>query len=53
MALSWGHEREGAVTVLLVIPVDEAGHPLARLFQGVEGLAGRARMVLEGLEQGF
>jgi len=33
MALSWGHEREGAVTVLLVIPNDEAGYPLASNLQ--------------------
>jgi len=53
MALSWGHEREGAVTVLLVIPNDEAGYPLARRLQVSERLAGRARLILEGLEQGL
>ncbi len=53
MALLWRHEFDAAVTVLVVIPVDERRDPLARLLFGSKRLAGVIGPILNRSEQRF
>ena len=47
------HEFDAAVAVLVVVPVDELGDPLTRLFFGGKWFAGVIRSILHRPEQGF
>lgn len=47
------HEFDAAVAVLVVVPVDELGDPLTRLFFGGKWPAGVIRPVLHRAEQRF
>jgi len=51
VALARGDEFQGAVAMLLVVPLFESGYPLTRLIQSVEGFVRKAGMILHGLEQ--
>jgi len=53
MALARGDGLQGTVAVNLVVPVLEPGNPLTGLLEGLEGFIGKARGVLQGLEQGL
>jgi hypothetical protein len=43
VSLSWGDELQGAVQMLLVVPVREALNPLTGLLDALEGLGGEVR----------
>ena len=47
------HEFDAAVAVLVVVPIDERGHPLTSLLFGGKWLAGVIRPILHRPEQRF
>lgn len=51
VALAGGYETDAAMTMLLVVPANEAGHPGSGVFQALERPIGKAGAVLAGLEQ--
>jgi hypothetical protein len=51
MALVWGDEADSAMSVLAIVPVDEAFDPRPRGVDGFEGLAGVRRDVFEGAKE--
>ena len=51
VALMGRHEFDATVAVLVVVPVDELGDPLTRLFFGGKWLAGVIRSILHRPEQ--
>ena len=53
VSLDGCHELDAAVTVPMVVPVDERGDPLAGLLFGCKWLAGVIRPILHHPEQGF
>lgn len=53
VTLSRCHIPQGAVTVLVVVPVLEVMHPLVRLFKRGEALRGEAGALLQRAEERF
>jgi len=53
VALVGRHEPDGAVAVVVVVPVHECRHPQASLFLTAEGTSGIVRPVFHRAEQGF
>ena len=51
MALCWGDELDGTMAVGVVVPVDEAFDPVARIIEIGKRLGRIAVVVFEGLEQ--
>ena len=46
VTLLWRHELDAAVTMPVVVPVDECGNPLTGMLFGCKGLAGVIRPIL-------
>jgi hypothetical protein len=51
VALVWRHEADGAVPVLVVVPVHQIRGPAARLEQAFKGFDGHGRAVLQRSKQ--